>query len=73
LEIFSTIFVLPMPTCHPRLGDVFGIEILCTKCKAPLCLIALIKSENAAKKILTTTQLLKSLRGRDVPALETAA
>ena len=31
---------------------MFGIEILCTKCKAPLRLIALIKSEGTAKKIL---------------------
>ena len=35
------------------LRRVFGIEILCKKCKAPLRLIALIKSEDVAKKILT--------------------
>ena len=36
---------------------VFGIEILCTKCKAPLRLIALIKSEGTAKKILHAMHL----------------
>ena len=40
-----------------RLRRVVGIEILCTKCKAPLCLIALIKSEDTAKKILTAMHL----------------
>jgi hypothetical protein len=34
------------------LRRVFGIEILCTKCKAPLRLIALIKTEATARKIL---------------------
>ena len=32
------------------LRRTFGIEILCKKCKAPLRLIALIKSEDTAKK-----------------------
>jgi hypothetical protein len=35
----------------------FGIEIVCTKCKAPLRLIALIKSEATAKKILDAMHL----------------
>jgi hypothetical protein len=39
------------------LRRVFGIEILCTKCKAPLRLIALIKSEDIARKILTAMHL----------------
>jgi hypothetical protein len=39
------------------LRRVFGIEILCTKCKAPLRLIALIKTEETAKKILTAMHL----------------
>jgi hypothetical protein len=39
------------------LRRVFGIEILCTKCKAPLRLIALIKSEDIASKILTAMHL----------------
>jgi hypothetical protein len=39
------------------LRRVFGIEILCKKCKAPLRLIALIKSEATAKKILTAMHL----------------
>jgi hypothetical protein len=39
------------------LRKVLGIEILCTKCKAPLRLIALIKSEDTAKKILDAMHL----------------
>ena len=39
------------------LRRVFGIEILCTKCKAPLRPIALIKSEDTAKKILDAMHL----------------
>jgi hypothetical protein len=39
------------------LRRVFGIEILCTKCKAPLRLIALIKSEATARKILDAMHL----------------
>jgi hypothetical protein len=39
------------------LRRTFGIEILCKKCKAPLRLIALIKSEDTAKKILTAMHL----------------
>jgi hypothetical protein len=35
----------------------FGIEILCTKCQSPLRLIALIKSEATAKKILDAMHL----------------
>ena len=36
---------------------VLGIEILCRKCKASLRLIALIKSEDTAKKILDAMHL----------------
>jgi hypothetical protein len=39
------------------LRRTFGIEIVCQKCKAPLRLIALIKSEDVAKKILTAMHL----------------
>jgi len=39
------------------LRRVFGIEILCTKCKAPLHLIALIQTEATARKILTAMHL----------------
>jgi hypothetical protein len=39
------------------LRRVFGIEVLCSKCQAPLRLIALIKSENTARKILTAMHL----------------
>ncbi|HEX7509582.1 MAG TPA: ATP-dependent helicase HrpA [Polyangia bacterium] len=35
----------------------FGIEILCSKCKGSLRLIALIKTEDIAKKILTAMHL----------------
>ena len=35
----------------------FGIEIVCSKCKEPLRLIALIKTEDIAKKILTAMHL----------------
>jgi len=39
------------------LRRTFGIEILCTKCKSQLRLIALIKTEDIAKKILTAMHL----------------
>ncbi len=39
------------------LRRTFGFEIACQKCKAPLRLIALIKSEDIAKKILTAMHL----------------
>ena len=39
------------------LRRTFGIEILCTKCKSQLRLIALIKTEDLAKKILTAMHL----------------
>ena len=39
------------------LRRTFGFEIVCQKCKAPLRLIALIKSEDIAKKILTAMHL----------------
>ena len=35
----------------------FGFEIVCSKCKGPLRLVALIKSEEVAKKILTAMHL----------------
>ena len=38
-------------------GRGSGVEIVCTKCKAPLRLIALIKSEATAKKILDAMHL----------------
>jgi hypothetical protein len=36
---------------------VFGIEVVCAKCKSPLRLISLIKSEPIAKKILVAMHL----------------
>jgi hypothetical protein len=39
------------------LRRTFGIEIVCQKCKAPVRLIVLIKSEDIAKKILTAMHL----------------
>jgi hypothetical protein len=39
------------------LRRTFEIEILCTKCKSQLRLIALIKSEDIAQKILTAMHL----------------
>jgi hypothetical protein len=39
------------------LRRTFGIEIVCQKCKAPLRLIALIRSEEIAQKILTAMHL----------------
>jgi hypothetical protein len=39
------------------LRRTFGFEILCSTCKGPLRLIALIKTENIAKKILTAMHL----------------
>jgi hypothetical protein len=39
------------------LRRVFGFEIVCSKCQAPLRLIALIKTEDVAKKILTAMHL----------------
>ncbi len=49
------------------LRRTFGIEILCTKCKSPLRLIALIKTEDIAKKILKAMHLPS-----DVPQLHPA-
>jgi hypothetical protein len=46
---------------------MFGIEVVCTKCKAPLRLIALIKTEADARKILTAMHLRA-----DVPELHPA-
>ena len=39
------------------LRKTFGFEIVCQKCQSPLRLIALIKSEDIAKKILTAMHL----------------
>ena len=39
------------------LRRVFGIETVCQKCQAPLRLIALIKTEDVARKILTAMHL----------------
>jgi hypothetical protein len=39
------------------LRKTFGFEIVCQKCQSPLHLIALIKSEDIAKKILTAMHL----------------
>ena len=49
------------------LRRTFGFEIVCAKCKGPLRLIALIKSENVAKKILTAMHL-----PTDIPELHPA-
>ena len=49
------------------LRRTFGIEILCTKCKSQLRLIALIKTEEVAKKILKAMHLPS-----DVPPLRPA-
>jgi hypothetical protein len=35
----------------------FGFELLCLKCKGPLRLVALIKSEEVARRILTAMHL----------------
>jgi len=39
------------------LRRTFGVEIVCSKCKGPLRVIALIKTEHIAKKILTAMHL----------------
>ena len=39
------------------LRRVFGFEVLCTRCQAPLRLISLIKDEAIAKKILVAMHL----------------
>jgi hypothetical protein len=39
------------------LRRIFAIEIVCPKCQAPLRLIALIKTEDIARKILTAMHL----------------
>ena len=49
------------------LRRVFGIEVVCPKCQAPLRLISLIKSEPIAKKILIAMHL-----PADVPGLHPA-
>ena len=49
------------------LRRVFGIETVCQKCKVPLRLISLIKSEPIARKILVAMHL-----PADVPELHPA-
>jgi hypothetical protein len=49
------------------LRRVFGIEVVCSKCQAPLRLISLIKSEPIARKILFAMHL-----PADVPELHPA-
>jgi hypothetical protein len=49
------------------LRKTFGFEIVCSKCQAPLRLIALIKTEDVAKKILTAMHL-----PTDIPRLHPA-
>ena len=39
------------------LRKTFGFELLCSKCKGPLRLVALIKSEEVARRILTAMHL----------------
>ena len=51
------------------LRKTFGFEIVCQKCQSPLHLIALIKSEDIAKKILTAMHLPAELGpARPAPA-----
>jgi hypothetical protein len=45
---------IPLPELLRR---VFGIEVVCGKCQNPLRLIALIKTEETAKKILAAMHL----------------
>jgi hypothetical protein len=49
------------------LRRTFGFELFCSKCKGPLRLVALIKSEDVARKILTAMHLLT-----EVPELHPA-
>jgi hypothetical protein len=49
------------------LKGTFVFEIVCSKCQAPLRLIALIQTEDIAKKILTAMHL-----AADIPALHPA-
>ena len=49
------------------LRKTFGFELLCSKCKGPLRLVALIKSEEIAGRILTAMHL-----PTDVPELHPA-
>jgi hypothetical protein len=52
---------------HELLRKTFGFEVVCQKCQSPLRLIALIKTEDVAKKILTAMHL-----PTDVPQLHPA-
>jgi hypothetical protein len=49
------------------LKRTFGFEIVCSKCQSPLRLIALIQTEDIAKRILTAMHL-----PADIPALHPA-
>ena len=49
------------------LRRTFGFEIVCQKCQAPLRLIALVKNQDVAKKILTAMHL-----PTEVPELHSA-
>jgi hypothetical protein len=49
------------------LRRTFGFEIVCSKCQATLRLIALIQTEDIAKKILTAMHL-----PADIPAIHSA-
>jgi len=58
----STSCARPWPLSHhiswsQLLRRTFGIEVVCTRCQAPLRLIAVIKSEETATKILTVMHL----------------
>jgi hypothetical protein len=46
------------------LRRTFGIEILCSTCQVPLRLIAIIKTEDIAKKILKAMHLPTELEHR---------
>ena len=41
----------------PLLRRAFAIDIVCSKCRSPLRLIALIKTEPIARKVLTAMHL----------------
>ena len=43
------------------LQRTFGFEVVCQKCQAPLRLIALVKNQDIAKKILTAMHLPASV------------
>jgi hypothetical protein len=45
------------PSLSPLLRRVFGLDVLCSKCKAPLRLISIIKGQPIARKILVAMHL----------------